>query len=344
MPCIPNNLIVMRQQIEMIEDACAKEGEVFKRMSDKIERLELEVKNYETLIKSKDKYLDEKDAEIEQLQTIISNMDDGEGVVDFVNDFIKKDEDLVNAYINKLKDEEQTVDDYRISCAKMAHTLSKSIMRSLEIEIEQTPLPQIRKIQGRSQMEESYFTTEISVDAVVKTINDWRGAAGCNGSRQDGILVMRNTRIYKQNDDGTLRRFQTGRVRIYSDKDVTETDIVENPSLYINAFLKITKPDTPTKMYATHNTIKDRWGGGFDYDSKIVVQEDFEPIEDEESGHLHMGIGDIWYQTTDPTVRISKNYRNGKREIFLKPEIDIIAEAHGVVGKKNICFNWVKDW
>tara|TARA_R100000951_G_scaffold44194_1_gene37302 strand:+ start:573 stop:1565 length:993 start_codon:yes stop_codon:yes gene_type:complete len=330
----------MRQQMEMIEATCVKDNEVFKTMSDKIERLELEAKKYETLIKSKDKYLDEKDAEIEKLQTIISNMDDGEGVVDFVNDFIKKDEDLVNGVLNKLKDEEKTVDDYRISCAQMAHTLSRSIMRSLEIEIEETPLPKIRKIQGRSQMEETYFTTQISVDAVVKTINNWRGAAGCHGSRQDAILVMRNTRIYKQNDDGTVRKFQRGRVMIYSDKDVTETDIVENPSLYINAFLKITKPDTPTKKYGTHDTIKDRWGNAFDYETKIVVQEDFEPIEDEGTGQLIMGIGDIWYQTTDPTVRIIKKYRNGERAIFLKPEIRLGPAPH----QKFIRFNWVKDW
>ena len=58
--------------------------------------LRREITNLKELIVSKDKFLDEKDIEINKLKDIISHMEDGEGVCDFVDTFIQKDQDNVN--------------------------------------------------------------------------------------------------------------------------------------------------------------------------------------------------------------------------------------------------------
>ena len=58
--------------------------------------LRTEITNLKELIVSKDKFLDEKDIEINKLKDIISHMEDGEGVCDFVDTFIQKDQDNVN--------------------------------------------------------------------------------------------------------------------------------------------------------------------------------------------------------------------------------------------------------
>mgnify|MGYP003643307108 CR=1 FL=1 len=65
--------------------------------------LRTEITNLKELIVSKDKVLDEKDKvldekdiEINKLKDIISHMEDGEGVCDFVDTFIQKDQDNVN--------------------------------------------------------------------------------------------------------------------------------------------------------------------------------------------------------------------------------------------------------
>ena len=72
------------------------EAQLARDFASRSAELRREITNLKELIVSKDKFLDEKDIEINKLKDIISHMEDGEGVCDFVDTFIQKDQDNVN--------------------------------------------------------------------------------------------------------------------------------------------------------------------------------------------------------------------------------------------------------
>lgn len=276
----------------------------FAESQEKIKTLENTLIQKIALIITKDKLLDDKDAEIEKLKSIISNMEDGEGVVDFVNDFIKKDEKLIEIQTSQLATAEEDVSECIKRSSKLSDDLSRQCRMSLEIEIDKMSFKDIRLANGDG-MEPLFLDTTFSIETIVNTINSWRrDMCSALGSQ----LLLGLCSLYKQNDDGSLYFFRTGNdhVKVYMDKDVTFTDVKEDPTLYINAFLNL-----------------DNIEKGFDrvFKNSIVVQNDFEPEEDDEDGLKFMNLSDIWYVGTTPIVPINKNYRNSYKTVILKSSV-----------------------
>ena len=311
MPCISNNLSAISQQIELIQENLIEEHAHFKRMSDKIKTFENTLIQKDALILTKDKLLDDKDAEIEKLQGIIASMEDGEGVVDFVNDFIKKDERLIEIQTSQLSTAEEELSESIKLSSKLSHDISKQCRKSLEIELDKMIMKDIRLTNGVS-----VFETTFSIQTVVDTINSWRRGRCSYGNMTE--ICVGTCNLYKQNDDGSLNHYGGPVVQVYMDKDVTLTDVKEDPTLYINAFLNITTEHGSGN--SCHHTIEQAFGGAFK--QRIVVQNDFEPQDGEDMAQSvpagFMSLSDIWYVENNPDVQINKNYRNSYKCIYLK--------------------------
>tara|TARA_R110000823_G_scaffold137550_1_gene267007 strand:+ start:332 stop:1324 length:993 start_codon:yes stop_codon:yes gene_type:complete len=312
MPCISNNLSAISQQIELIQENLIEEHAHFKRMSDKIMTFENTLIQKDALILTKDKLLDDKDAEIEKLQGIIASMEDGEGVVDFVNDFIKKDERLIEIQTSQLSTAEEELSESIKLSSKLSHDISKQCRKSLEIELDKMIMKDIRLTNGVS-----VFETTFSIQTVVDTINSWRRGRCSYGNMTE--ICVGTCNLYKQNDDGSLNHYGGPVVQVYMDKDVTLTDVKEDPTLYINAFLNITT-ENGSGTDSGHHNIEQAFGGAFK--QRIVVQNDFEPQDGEDMAQSvpagFMSLSDIWYVENNPDVQINKNYRNSYKSIYLK--------------------------
>ena len=312
MPCISNNLSAISQQIELIQENLIEEHAHFKRMSDKIKTFENTLIQKDALILTKDKLLDDKDAEIEKLQGIIASMEDGEGVVDFVNDFIKKDERLIEIQTSQLSTAEEELSESIKLSSKLSHDISKQCRKSLEIELDKMIMKDIRLTNGVS-----VFETTFSIQTVVDTINSWRRGRCSYGNMTE--ICVGTCNLYKQNDDGSLNHYGGPVVQVYMDKDVTLTDVKEDPTLYINAFLNITT-EHGSGTDSGHHNIEQAFGGAFK--QRIVVQNDFEPQDGEDMAQSvpagFMSLSDIWYVENNPDVQINKNYRNSYKCIYLK--------------------------
>ena len=319
MPDIVNNLIAIRQQMNLIDENLKKEGELFKRMSDKIKTLENTLIQKDSLIITKDKLLDDKDAEIEKLKSIISNMEDGEGVVDFVNDFIKKDEKLIEIQTSQLATAEEDVSECMKRSSKLSDDLSLQCRKSLQIEIDKMSMKDIRLANGDG-MEPLFLDTSFYISTIVDTINSWRQNM-CSSLGTSHIRVGRCS-LYKQNDLGNLYVLypNTPREVVYMDKDVTFTDVKEDPTLYINAFLNL-------------DNIEEGFAGVFK--QRIVVQNDFEP-QDGEDDIKFINLSDIWYVEHNPVVSVNKTYRNSYKTVSLKSSV---AEWNN-----SIIFSWKSDY
>ena len=315
MTCISNNLVTMRQQIEFIEKTLKKENDQFKTMSDKIKTFENTLIQKDALILTKDKLLDDKDAEIEKLQGIIASMEDGEGVVDFVNDFIKKDERLIEIQTSQLSTAEEELSESISLSAKVSYAVSCQCRKSLEIELDRMSMKDIRLANGDG-MAPLFLDTTFSIQTMVDTINSWRRGRCSYGNM--GEICVGTCNLYKQNDDGSLNHYGGPVVQVYMDKDVTFKDVKEDPTLYINAFLNITTENGSGN--SGHHTIEQAFGGAFK--QRIVVQNDFEPQDGEDMAQSvpagFMSLSDIWYVENNPDVQINKNYRNSYKSIYLK--------------------------
>lgn len=260
------------------------------------------------LIITKDKLLDDKDAEIEKLKSIISNMEDGEGVVDFVNDFIKKDEKLIEIQTSQLATAEEDVSECIKRSSKLSDALSRQCRDTLKIEIDKMSMKDIRLANGDG-MEPLFLDTTFSIKTIVETINSWRRDM-CS-SLGTSHIRLGNCSLYKQNDDGSLYAFRrTDLVKVYMDKDVSFTDVKEDPTLYINAFLNLDNIEEGFRVVLNQ---------------RIVVQNDFEPEEGEEpsidAGEKFMNLSDIWYVENNPVVCIDKTYRNSYKTVILKSSV-----------------------
>ena len=271
-----------------------------------IKTLENTLIQKDALIITKDKLLDDKDAEIERLKSIISNMEDGEGVVDFVNDFIKKDEKLIEIQTSQLATAEEDVSECIKRSSKLSDDLSLQCRKSLKIEIDKMSFKDIRLANGDG-MEPLFLDTTFYIQTIVDTINSWRRSM-CSHNNTSHIRLGRCS-LYKQTDLGTLDHYKNG-VKVYMDKDVTFTDVKEDPTLYINAFLNL-------------DNIEEGFAGVFK--QRIVVQNDFEPEEGEEpsidAGDLFMNLSDIWYVENNPVVSVNKTYRNSYKTVSLKSSV-----------------------
>lgn len=292
----------------------------FAESQEKIKTLENTLVQKISLIITKDKLLDDKDAEIEKLKSIISNMEDGEGVVDFVNDFIKKDEKLIEIQTSQLATAEEDLSECRRCSSKLSYELSRQCRKTLEIELNWMSMKDIRLANGEG-MEPMFLETTFSIKTIVDTINSWRRDI-CSSLGTSHIKIGRCS-VYKQNDDGSLYVLSpnTAREIVYMDKDVTFTDVKEDPSLYINAFLNL-----------------DNIGQGFAgaFDQRIVVQNDFELKEVCEDGLKFINLSDIWYVENNPWVNIDKAYRSGYKTVSLKSSV-----SHY---NSSINFSWKSDY
>ena len=278
----------------------------FNESREKIKTLENTLIQKDALIVTKDKLIDDKDAEIERLKSIISNMEDGEGVVDFVNDFIKKDEKLIEIQTSQLATAEEDVSECIKRSSKLSDDLSLQCRKSLKIEIDKMSFKDIRLANGDG-MEPLFLDTTFYIQTIVDTINSWRRSM-CSHNNTSHIRLGRCS-LYKQTDLGTLDHYKNG-VKVYMDKDVTFTDVKEDPTLYINAFLNL-------------DNIEEGFAGVFK--QRIVVQNDFEPEEGEEpsidAGDLFMNLSDIWYVENNPVVSVNKTYRNSYKTVSLKSSV-----------------------
>ena len=296
----------------------------FAESQKNIKTLENTLIQKDALIVTKDKLLDDKDAEIERLKSIISNMEDGEGVVDFVNDFIKKDEKLIEIQTSQLATAEEDVSECMKRSSKLSDDLSLQCRKSLQIEIEKMSIKDIRLANGHG-MEPLFLDTTFYIRTIVDTINCWRRdmcySLGTSHIRLGGCS------LYKQNDDGSLYAFRrTDVVKVYMDKDVTFTDVKEDHTLYINAFLNF-------------DNIEHGFAGVFN--KRIVVQNDFEPEEGDPPdtdawGEKFMSLSDIWYVENDPVIHVNKKYRNSYKTVSLKSSVS--------EWNNSIQFSWKSDY
>ena len=325
----------MRQQIEFIEKTLKKENDQFKTMSDKIKTFENTLIQKDALILTKDKLLDDKDAEIEKLQGIIASMEDGEGVVDFVNDFIKKDERLIEIQTSQLSTAEEELSESIKLSSKLSHDISKQCRNRLATELDGMSMKDIRRKEGMGYGK--FLQTTFSIRTMVDTINSWRRGR-CSYENMSEIYVGLCS-IYKQNDDGSLNyydghlRRDGSQAKVYMTKDVTYEEVKQDPTLYINAFLNITTEQGMSNMgenFCDMN-IEQAFGGVFT--KRIVVQNDFEP--EEEDGNKFMSLSDIWYVEKNASVRVLKKYRNDYKYVYLN--------VHSVMPSGDIHFSWNSD-
>jgi hypothetical protein len=260
----------------------------------------------------KDQKLSEQEEEIEKLKNIISNMEDGEGVVDFVNDFIKKDEDLIRIQLQQLADTQKRVDESVKKSAMDACAFSGQCKTTIDHELAGMTLPKIR------EHNDTAFKSIFMIRDVVRSLNAWRENI-CERTGSDFIQIGQ-VKIYKQNDDGTVRFVERG-VKVYMSRPVTEKDVEDDPSLYFPAFLNITGANiTDYTIQCRSCSIFRDWAEVLQSWTSVVVQEDFEPTRDEGSGDLLMNLEDIWYIRGDVTVTFRKNYRNCEKFIHLDIE------------------------
>ncbi len=260
----------------------------------------------------KDKKLSEKEEEIEKLKNIISNMEDGEGVVDFVNDFIQKDEDLIRIQTEQLVDAQKKVTKLIDDNAMTSYLYSKRCRSQLAMEAHKTPMPEIRKLQGDGK--DKCFDTKFSLLSIVECINAWRENI-CEHRNMEFICVGYEN-LFKQNDDGTLRLFERN-VRIYMNRPITQEDVEGDTQLYSKTLLNIPSPKDAIEHNEDVIIHCGMWRGL--RDNRIVVQEDFKPTRDEGSGDLIMNLEDIWYIKRDQEVNIEKRYRGNYKNLKLKP-------------------------
>ena len=287
----------------------------FAESQEKIKTLENTLIQKLSLLVTKDKLLDDKDAEIEKLKSIISNMEDGEGVVDFVNDFIKKDEKLIEIQTSQLATAEEDLSECIKRSSKLSGDHSLQCRKTLEIEIDKMSIKDIRLANGDG-MDPLFLETTFSIKTIVDSINSWRRGR-CSHENTSHISVG-NCSLFKQNDDGSLYAFRrTDLVKVYMDKDVTLTDVKEDPTLYINAFLNLTSSEG-FAYNCDFNNIEKGFGGVFK--NRIVVQNDFEP-QDGGDDIKFMNLSDIWYVEHNPVVNIHKTYRNSYKTVSLKSSV-----------------------
>lgn len=280
-----------------------------KKINDLIRDNNFLNKRCEELIKEneeKDKKIDEQKLEIEKLQKIITNMEDGEGVVDFVNDFIKKDEDLIRIQTTLLKDTEETLRKERLASAKNASEYSINVRLLLESEISNVSF---------TKLEDGYrFTNEIRKESIVNSLNAWRNYY-CIIHKTEHIPVADGIYIYKQNDDGTLTRFKRN-VKVYWTKEITMEEFNDDPSFYVPIFFDVCS--LPPNNLNNYCRITENWSHIMGGSNKVVVQENFQPITQDDEP-IHMNLTDVWYvKTRSAHAVITKSFRKSNKFVSLE--------------------------
>ena len=298
--------------------------------------LRREITNLKELIVSKDKFLDEKDIEINKLKDIISHMEDGEGVCDFVDTFIQKDQDNVNDMVarNTILEEQvkkgaQKLDIYR----QMMENSSVAV----DEKIDNMTIKKLRSCEDTSIVIGSTISIKFLRD-YINTLYD--AYADENGMM---LLTTKHVLACKQNDAGGGEWYRSPapaprrNVSIGMSHHIDDETTADNIYLFINMINKgngATYGDTGRHLKEKLCGIGQRWTQALCIKPDIQFHGDIVDLDDIWF-YCHRGWGNDGETLVTPRYDFHKPFRSGHK--YIKTNVEL---APGLVekGGLTICF------
>tara|TARA_R110000787_G_scaffold8624_3_gene29497 strand:+ start:30 stop:917 length:888 start_codon:yes stop_codon:yes gene_type:complete len=219
--------------------------------------------------------------EIVKLKSIISHMDDGEGVCDFIDDFVKKDQETVTDIVARNTIMEKKIGEDLVTKLDLYHNVLKLGMLGVDSIIENTTIKELRTFPTI----ESTITIKYLKD-YINTLYDAYSEEGkfliakkqisvCKQyDREDGVAGQQRTRVYGTFDGGD------GLVSNVASKYIVMTHHIDDETTKDNIDLFISMIMDPM-FHAT--------GGRNISIDAVVIKPDKEFTED------IVNIDDIWW-------------------------------------------------
>jgi len=278
---------------------------------------ELQIEN-----EQKDEKIVEQEEEIEKLKKIISNMEDGEGLVDFVDDFVKRDEENIKEKMLELEDKTLSLTYARRHSQRIAIDFSRSFNIHMEEKLSNLSLPKCL---------ETTFEMPFDPESIADVINAWYykkvddtgdtsftvGVAYCCRQDDQGNNQPVNEEEIHQSGMVT-ESLDPMKVNIHMSRPVTGEDVKGELTMYLKAFKHI--------GYFNPN-LESGFGGYFDWrmgdhpKNSVCIEDKFiDDVVKTKIVHLH----NIWYVTESKYNQIYfvKSYRNDYVSIDFKTRFD----------------------
>lgn len=266
---------------------------------------ELQIEN-----EQKDEKIVEQQEEIEKLKKIISNMEDGEGVVDFVDDFVKRDEENIKEKMLELEDKTLSLTHARRHSLRTAIDFASSFHHLMDEKLSNLSLPKCL---------ETTFEMPLAPESIADVINAWYyKKVDDTGATSFSVGIAYCCR---QDDQGNnqpvnvTESFDPMKVYIHMSRPVTEEDVKGDLNMYLKAFKHI--------GYINPH-LDNSFGGFFDRHNPknhVCIQDEFiDDVVKTKIVHLH----NIWYVCESNYNKIywRKSYRNDYVTIDFKTRFD----------------------
>ena len=293
--------------------------------------LRTEITNLKELIVSKDKVLDEKDIEINKLKDIISHMEDGEGVCDFVDTFIQKDQDNVNDMVAR-----NTILEEQVKKGAQKLDIYRQMMENSSVAVkEKIDNMTIKKLRSHTDS-----PVVIGSTISIKFLRDYINTLYDAYADENGMMLLTTEHVLacKQDDAGGAEWYRSQdserrNVSIGMSHHIDDETTADNIYLFINM---IHKGNGATFGCHQPSGLKEKLCGvGQRWTQALCIKPDIQFHGD------IVDLDDIWFYCyrgcendgetlVSPNYTFHKPFRNGRKYIQTNVEV--------AINEDTICF------
>ena len=292
--------------------------------------LRREITNLKELIVSKDKVLDEKDIEINKLKDIISHMEDGEGVCDFVDTFIQKDQDNVNDMVAR-----NTILEEQVKKGAQKLDIYRQMMENSSVAVkEKIDNMTIKKLRSHTDS-----PVVIGSTISIKFLRDYINTLYDAYADENGMMLLTTEHVLacKQDDAGGAEWYRSQdserrNVSIGMSHHIDDETTADNIYLFINMINKgngATYGDTGRHLKEKLCGIGQRWTQALCIKPDIQFHGDIVDLDDIWF-YCHRGWGNDGETLVSPNYTFQKPFRNGRKCIETNVEV--------AINEDTICF------
>ena len=294
--------------------------------------LRREITNLKELIVSKDKVLDEKDIEINKLKDIISHMEDGEGVCDFVDTFIQKDQDNVNDMVarNTILEEQVKKGAQKLEIYRQ---MMENSYEGVNEKIDNMTIKKLRSCEDTSIV--------IGSTISIKFLRDYINTLYDAYADENGMMLLTTEHVLacKQDDAGGGEWYRSPapaprrNVSIGMSHHIDDETTADNIYLFINMIHKGNGATfgchQPSGLKEKLCGVGQRWTQALCIKPDIQFHGDIVDLDDIWF-YCHRGWGNDGETLVSPNYTFQKPFRNGRKCIETNVEV--------AINEDTICF------